>query len=396
MPFLGKLGAVAVVLETNEGTEQSAVAGDLFLAEDIEHKPEIAFAQPNIASDSLSPEPGLPTLRSGVVTFRSLYKGSGAAGTPPEIDAALKAAAFAETIDAGKAVFYDAAASSNPSATVTVWINETASSGKKYTFRGCRIKWSVSWVLGELMYVNWEVTCADWTEFDVTPLVGIYQTSQALVFQGATISLGGYSGCINSLSLDSGAQIALRQCVGNIITPGLFTGAGLDDMAFSGVFTADFKTSYRYRVEIDATGTPDTFRWSNDGGETWEASGVSITGSAQLLENGLYITFAATTGHTIGDRWDTSIANGGYISALITSFDPTGSMDPEEVLIATRDQYQQLRNGTTMILSIVIVTSAGNNVALYAQSVQYTEITPGARDDIRFITTNLKLNKNTN
>jgi collagen type VII alpha len=80
-----------------------------------------------------------------------------------------------------------------------------------------------------------------------------------------------------------------------------FTGAGLNDLTRGIRYTGTTDTDYR--IQIDAT-APDKFKWSNDGGSTWEATLVAITGSAQTLEDGLTITFAATTGHTLGNRWD--------------------------------------------------------------------------------------------
>ena len=57
-------------------------------------------------------------------------------------------------------------------------------------------------------------------------------------------------------------------------------------------------------VEIDSTGTTDTFRWSKDGGQTFVNERVDITASTALaLSHGLEITFAAQTGHGLGDRW---------------------------------------------------------------------------------------------
>ena len=85
-----------------------------------------------------------------------------------------------------------------------------------------------------------------------------------------------------------------------------FTGSGLDDLSTGGNPT----TGKSYKVEIDGTGTPDTFKWSDDGGTTWNATGVSITGNAQSLSAGVTITFGATTGHTLGDYWTFSTIPG--------------------------------------------------------------------------------------
>lgn len=92
---------------------------------------------------------------------------------------------------------------------------------------------------------------------------------------------------------------------GNIattITTPDFTGSGLDDLTASGSFD-ELTGETDYVVEIDGEGTPDTFKWSNDDGTTWEATGVEATGEAQELENGISITFAADTGHTLGETW---------------------------------------------------------------------------------------------
>lgn len=98
-----------------------------------------------------------------------------------------------------------------------------------------------------------------------------------------------------------------------------FTGAGLDDLTEGGTYTGGGQT---YRVKIDGEGTPDTFTWSDDGGSTWEATGVAITGSAQSLSNGVTVTFGATTGHTADDLWD--IACTSALTDLAIASVPTG------------------------------------------------------------------------
>ncbi len=80
----------------------------------------------------------------------------------------------------------------------------------------------------------------------------------------------------------------------------------LDDLSSGGTYTGtQTEPPYvQYRVEIDGT-VPDTFRWSDDNGSTWQASGVSITaGLAQTLNNGVTVTFGADTGHAAGHYWN--------------------------------------------------------------------------------------------
>ncbi|MBT6338782.1 MAG: hypothetical protein HOJ48_05750 [Desulfobacula sp.] len=83
------------------------------------------------------------------------------------------------------------------------------------------------------------------------------------------------------------------------LRPNGFSGAGLNDVTWGTAYSA--ADSAFFEVEIDAEGTPDTFKWRKDGG-AYTAT-VAITGAAQALSDTQTITFAATTGHTLLDEW---------------------------------------------------------------------------------------------
>lgn len=85
-----------------------------------------------------------------------------------------------------------------------------------------------------------------------------------------------------------------------LVSAAAFSGSGLDDATAGGTFVG--ARDKRYLVVIDGEGTPDTFKWSDDGGVTF-TGGVAITGAAQTLNEGVTVTFGATTGHTAGDQW---------------------------------------------------------------------------------------------
>jgi hypothetical protein len=100
--------------------------------------------------------------------------------------------------------------------------------------------------------------------------------------------------------------------VGEILPPTIVGKAAaipwnmvLNDLSSGGTYTGtETEPPYvNYRVEIDGT-NPDTFKWSDDNGLTWQAGTVAITaGTAQTLNNGVSITFGADTGHASGDYW---------------------------------------------------------------------------------------------
>lgn len=121
---------------------------------------------------------------------------------------------------------------------------------------------------------------------------------------------------ITSNISDSGTVVTVAKplTTTSVSTTGTIThsiGSGLSDISKSGTFSGI--TGYVYTVAIDATGTPDTFSWDDGAGGGGNA-GVAITGAAQPLGNGVSVTFAATTGHTLNDAWTfTTTATSGVV-----------------------------------------------------------------------------------
>lgn len=107
----------------------------------------------------------------------------------------------------------------------------------------------------------------------------------------------------------------------------VFTGGGLNDATAGGNHTAN--QTNLFEVEIDATGTPDTFKWRKNGGAYTAA--VAITGSAQTLSDGVTITFAATTGHTLANKWAITA-----VDARVASVDAVSAANQ---LVAKGDKF---------------------------------------------------------
>ena len=79
----------------------------------------------------------------------------------------------------------------------------------------------------------------------------------------------------------------------------VFSGSGLDDLTAGGTYTGDDRTVFT--ITVDAAAATDTFKWVQDAGTA--TTGVAMTGAAQTLAEGVTVTFAATTGHTVGNAW---------------------------------------------------------------------------------------------
>jgi len=122
-------------------------------------------------------------------------------------------------------------------------------------------------------------------------------------------------------------------------TPGpvFFTGTGLNDLTTGGTFTGTANRSFR--VQIDSVGATDTFSWTKTSTATpivWDATTVPISAGTTTLTEGITISFAALTGHTLNDRWDFitrrpvellsldgSVCSSSLSLAGVTTFSPT-------------------------------------------------------------------------
>lgn len=156
-----------------------------------------------------------------------------------------------------------------------------------------------------------------------------------------------------------GALYALR--------PNGFSGSGLNDATW-GAAATNAATAY-YEVVIDTVATPDKFKWRKNGG-SWTTL-VSITGSAQTLDEGQTITFAATTGHTLNDQWvignlKTEATTESGTQAQITA---AGNrlLNPNAIPVFTDSGGKlvtqiNFTNGTAQFDgNVTIVTATGNN-----------------------------------
>ncbi len=135
------------------------------------------------------------------------------------------------------------------------------------------------------------------------------------------------------VAIGAGASIT-----GTLNNTSSFVGSGLNDALYSGTYTGSGNKDYIVKIST-AAGT-DKFDWSDDGGTNY-TTGVSITGSAQTLSNGVKITFAATTGHTLADEWH-------YSSRGFNTTYPVVAKSFNRLLIIGNDNYLHSINPTVL------------------------------------------------
>lgn len=100
------------------------------------------------------------------------------------------------------------------------------------------------------------------------------------------------------------------------------SNSGTDDLELRGEFTGSEQTSYVIEVQ-----TATTFRWSDDGGSTWDVSDITMTGDWITLNNGIKAKFGSTSGYTAGDKWTFTAYHDRMLSILDLNDNPTTDVE---------------------------------------------------------------------
>jgi len=75
-------------------------------------------------------------------------------------------------------------------------------------------------------------------------------------------------------------------------------------------------------------------------------------------------------------------ATQGYVCAIIGSREPKMTLNPEDVLVATKDWWAKWEAGSTVAFTAALTGSAGNICTITAPKVQILKMKPGERDGI--------------
>lgn len=281
-PLIEARSQLAAKVEDVEGTAETLAAANAILARNIKFDPDINVEELGLQSSSLSPFAGVAGSRMARMTFECELKGSGAAGTPPEVSPLIRACGFLETTSAGVSVTYTPASSGLKTLTMAKYID-----GKRYLMAGARGNFTINLNAGKPGIIAFDFLGTSISDSDTSLLSGItYQTTRAQPFQNASLTIDTYAAILEALSVESGNSVELRD-------------------------------------------------------------------SANALQ--------------------------GYLSAIIGKRNMKLKLNPEDVLIATHDFWDDWEKGTLVALSATLGATAGNICTITAPKVQYNKIGQGER-----------------
>jgi hypothetical protein len=285
MPMLANRETITVKQEVTYNTDPVPVAGDAVLVINPSWAHEgLRMNAREAVRHSLGQ---LQQVYGGtLMAFECELKGSGTAGTAPEIGTLLKSCGMAETVVPATSVAYKPASTSIPSCTLYYYQD-----GLRHILTGCRGTVSFDLKAGAFGRAKFKMTGHTSAVTDTALLTGTYDATIPPVFIGAGVDVGGYGPCIESLAIDLGNVVAMPPCANQ---------------------------------------------------------------------------------------------SDGYGEIQITGRDVSGSINPEMVLVATKDWENEFRSGTAQALTTgVIGVTAGNRWKFDLPAIAMREVGPGDREKIR-------------
>jgi hypothetical protein len=193
-------------VEVTKGTDSNPTpAADAIRVEN----PQFAWAEARMY-DPQSTKPSKGSEKSefggalGQLTFDVVMRGSGAAGTPPEYGALLRACGFGETIVASTSVTYDLVSENEESASVYYYDD-----GKLRKLLGCHgdIAWAAE--VGQPLRASFTMTGHVVDEADVALPAPTFDQAAPPVYLGAAFSVDSYAAKISALNFALGNEIAM-------------------------------------------------------------------------------------------------------------------------------------------------------------------------------------------
>jgi hypothetical protein len=168
------------------------------------------------------------------IGFNVEIKGSGAAGTPPELGPLLVGAGFSETINAGVSVVYDPASSGHDSPTIYYFKD-----GSRHRLVGCRGNVSLSAEVGGRLMLSFSFighqVAGDPTDVAL-PMPTLATLAPPSFLVNNTFLIGAYAPKFTTFSFDMGNQLAMP---GNVNALDGYGEIQIVDRAVTGSFNPE-------------------------------------------------------------------------------------------------------------------------------------------------------------
>lgn len=243
MPLLTRKRLLLAKSEDTYGTSAAPTGSEAILVTNLEVEPlQMELKEREVITGVLGQRKAVVGQRLASVKFNVELAGSGAAGTAPRWSPIMKACGFSETISASTSVTYAPVSASFSSCTLDFY-----NDGLRQLIVGARGTWSLEMSAGEIPTLAFEMMGlygAPEALSNVTPTYANQVAPVAVNSDNTTsVSVHGYSACMNAYSLQLANEMVFRQLAG----------------CTKQVLIPDRKPTGEITIELPAIGTKDFF-----------------------------------------------------------------------------------------------------------------------------------------
>ena len=214
MPRLLRKRLILIETEVTYGTDAAPTGTEAVLVRDLNITPQ---QSDTVNRDLIRPYLGASEILLANTrvecTFSVELAGSGVAGTAPQYGKALQACGLSETVVATTSVTYAPVSSSFDSVTIHYNID-----GVRHKVTGARGTFVLNTSVGEIPTIDFTFTGVyNAPDDSALPTATYANQATPLIFKNGntdTFSLLGYSGCLQSVSMDLGNTLVYRELIG--------------------------------------------------------------------------------------------------------------------------------------------------------------------------------------
>ncbi len=207
--MLTKNSLILAKVETTYGTDATPTGTDALLVSSPSLKVDGNLLVRDYVRSTLSPIGHVVGRKNVTVTFETELKGSGAAGTAPEIDALLRGCGMHPTVVASTSVTYDPVSTGAESITMYVYFD-----GLMHKVVGCRGSFSFNLEAGSYGKFSWTFEGKYAKPTDTPMATPTFNATKPVPVLSAGFTVGSYgSGCINAFSFDMATTITRGGCM---------------------------------------------------------------------------------------------------------------------------------------------------------------------------------------
>lgn len=208
--MLTKREVVAIKVESTYNTDAVPTATDAVLVENAQLSFEGArMVERAPVKPTLGKEKSIHAGNLAQITFEAEIKGSGSAGTAPELGQALRGCGLAETIVASTSVTYQPASSSLESVTIYYYQD-----GVRHVITGARGTVEFTLNAGEIGKASFTFTGHHASTTDVGLITPTYDSTVPAPAINTSFSVGGYAAAISALALSLNNEVVTPVSLG--------------------------------------------------------------------------------------------------------------------------------------------------------------------------------------